>query len=218
MKKAFLLNIFLLLGIFFLFIFSLQFGYKKINDLRSKISQAKKDVTVLRQKIDILEEIGNDSLFFSDLSLNALPETNPSLIVISQLKKLANDNGVIFFNTKTGLEMPDKPETKKVSVSFEIEGPREFVTQFLRSIKNISPLTLIEKIKISEPLDITQAEVSVEVFWASLPKKLPALLEAIEGLTVEEKETLDSLSSLIQPAFFVLPPAKDEFREDPFSQ
>lgn len=218
MKKTFISYIFLLLGIVFLFIFSLRFAYKEINDLRSKISQAKKDVTVLQQKIDILGEIESDSLFSSDLSLNALPETNPSLVVISQLKKLASDNGVIFSNIKTGIEMPDKLETKKVSVDFEVGGPRELVTQFLRSIKNISPLALIEKIKISESSGLTQAQVSVEVFWASLPKNLPTLSEAIEGLTVEEKETLGSLSSLIQPVLFELPVAEDGSRIDPFSQ
>ncbi|MFI5241180.1 MAG: hypothetical protein ACHQUA_01970 [Microgenomates group bacterium] len=202
----------------FLFAIMLKFGFSKISEIRLKISEAKKTETVLNQKLDLLTQVDTDVLASSTAVAIALPETNSSLSVISQLKSLAGGNGIFLSNLKTGAESVDKSGLKRIDVSFDIEASRDLIFDFLADVDNIAPIVLIDKVKINETGGVARGSIVVKSFWSELPKKLPPLNEEIKDLTAEERETLIQVTSLIQPSFIDIPATEvTSVKPDPFS-
>src|SRR5947209_4536001 len=90
-----------------LFIIVGNFGISKISDLQSQITQAQNDQNVLKGKLNLLQNVSAEVAAGSDISIAALPDANPSLVVVSQLRILASQNGLIITGIKTGGEVKD---------------------------------------------------------------------------------------------------------------
>lgn len=201
-----------------LFVSTLKFGFAKVSEVRTKLAKTRVDVATLEQKVDILSDITDNISTVSGASSTALPDTNPALIAISQLKLKALEKGLVLTNIKTSGEIPEEGGVKKVNITFDIEGSRVLVFAFLGEVDNIAPLSAIEKTKLSEVGGATRGSIVVKSFWAELPTKLPSLTEKIASLTPDETKTLAELTSLLQPQFANAPPAEStNARPDPFS-
>ena len=195
-----------------------QFGISKVTDLRNQIEKARKDQTVLAQKLKLLESISETVAEDSGASLAALPDANPSLIVISQIKNVSIGNGVLIATIKSSPPVEDSGGLSHVSISFETIGTKSQITSFLKSIANIAPITIIDKIKMTEVGGVARAVVTVKSYWSILPKTLPTLTSPITDLTAAEKKTLEDVSALTQPSFVTVPPSEGVGKTDPFSQ
>ncbi len=206
-----------LIGTILVFVMILKFGLGKVSEVRLKVNEARKVQTALTQKLNLLEQTSDDILSSSNDSLLALPESNPSLAVISQLKRLSSERGMFITNIKTSGEISDKTGLKRVDVTFDIEGSRPLIIEFLQSIEKIAPISAVEKIKVNEAGGLTRGNIIVKSFWEELPKKLPSLAEIINELTADEKLTLSQISALIKPAFIEVLPSTSSGRSDPFN-
>jgi hypothetical protein len=215
--KTLLASLLPLLASVLVFVVILKFGFGKISEVRLKVNDAKKNQTVLTQKLDVLNEVSADILTSSSISSVALPEANPSLSVISQLRRLAVERAINLTNIKTSAEIPDKSGLKRVDVTFDVEGPRVLVLDFFSGIEKFAPISMVEKVKLNEVGGSTRGSVVVKSFWAELPKKLPSLTEKLNDLTNDERATLGDIAALTQPSFVSVPPSDVSGRSDPFS-
>lgn len=198
-----------------LFVIVAKFGISNVIELRSKINSAQKEETVLSQKVKVLETVSDALVTGSKLSTAVMPESNPSLIVLSQLKILAGTKGVFINNVKAGAEVKDETGLSRVDLSFNSRGTREAVLSFLSETGNLAPIVKLNKLKITQSSGETLATISVASFWSPFPKTLPDVTEGINDLTPAEQTTLSEISNLIQPIFTDIP-AIDGGKDDPF--
>lgn len=200
-----------------LFVIIGNFGFGKISEVRDRIASALADKQVLTQKLDILKNIEVNGEKFSNIAVSALPDTNPSLAVISQVKILSGKVGLTISEIKAGSPGTNTSGLSFVNVSFKVMGQREQIESFITDISSVAPITIVDKIKLSESTPgVSMASVSVKSFWAPFPTKIPAVDKAISDLTPQEQKTLQSLNSLTQPIFTTIP-AGVGGKSDPFS-
>ena len=201
-----------------LFILAGPFGFSKIVDLQNQIDLSKKDKAILSQKLALLQSVSATISQDTNTSLSALPDANPSLAVLSQVKSISAKDGVSLSGIKTSSPINDASGTLHVGITFQIAGGKSQILTFLKDIANIAPLSLIDKIKINQNGDSQLADVTLQSYWAPLPKILPTLTTPISDLTAEERDVITSISSLTQPTFLVVPPAEGSGKVDPFAQ
>ncbi|HTK03504.1 MAG TPA: GspMb/PilO family protein [Alphaproteobacteria bacterium] len=207
-----------LIVVIILFLLVGKFGISKILEIQSQISDTRTRQTVLTQKLSLLQNLSETVSTGSNVSLSALPDTNPALLVVSQLKNISSASGVTLSGLKSGAEVLDPSGISKVGISFNVTGTRDTIIAFLKTIQDIAPITVVDKVKINQAGEETTASVTVQSFWADLPKTLPKLDQPITDLTEAEKKTLTDIENLIQPNFADVAPSETSGKEDPFSR
>jgi Tfp pilus assembly protein PilO len=212
-----------LVVVIILFVILGQFGWGKISEIRTKIAGAQNSQKNLTQKLDVLRSIKVKGLEYSNLSVLALPDSNPSLSVMSQLKILAGTNSLGITEIKVGSPVAASTGLSLVNISFNVMGSRTQVESFVKGINSFAPITIVDKIKIAESgPGSTTASMTVKSFWSSFPTKLPATTEVLSGLTTDENQVLNNISSLTQPIIgqpsTVAVGSENSGRSNPFTQ
>lgn len=129
----------------------------------------------------------------------AVPQESPVYLSISQIKKIASGASVQIVSFKVvGVEGDTKSR-----FSLETEGPFEAVLQFINSLINSSPLSVIDKVEVTTVEGIARATFSYSLIWQPFPASLPSFDEPLANLTDKERETLNRLLSLSQPDFTI---------------
>lgn len=206
-----------LLAVLVLFAIVGKFGFGKISDVRGQVAAAQTEQKVLNQKLNILTNVAVTGEQFSNLAVSALPDSNPALAVISQLKILAGTDGLLISEVKSSAPIEDPTGVSVVNVLFNITGSRVQIESFINKIGSIAPITIVDKIKIIESAPgASTGNITVKSFWASFPAKIPPVSEAISDLTPEEQQVMQDLNVLKQPVFNQIPPAQGG-KSDPFS-
>ena len=214
--KIVLSSIFPLFAVLILFAFAGRFGVDKISEVGGKVDVLQANAEALTSKLTILESV-DPAGSQTNLALSALPSRNSSIVVVSQLKILAGQTGVVISNIKGGAETKDTTGLSKVDVTFDVLGVRPQILAFIRSIEAIAPITLLDKIKINETGGGTRATIQVKSFWSDLPKSLPATTDKISTLTSSEQDILEELAKLQQPLFIELPAIEGAGKAEPFN-
>lgn len=200
-----------------LFVIVGNFGVGRVLELRAQIDQANIEKNILADKLNTLRSLAPNLATSSEISSIALPEKNPALVTLSQIKNLATQNVVALSNIRTSSSAGGTASLLSTSLSFEVTGPSQGIISFLNGVHNIAPITIVNKIKLNETGGTTQAEVTVSSFWAALPTQIPAVDQAVNTLTPDEQTVLNNLSSLTQPQFSNLSPSQAG-KADPFAQ
>ena len=198
-----------------LFVFVLRIGVSKISQQRKNIGEETGTQRILQQKESLLREVESDVSGFVDASSNAVPEKSPALAMVSQLKNLALVQGLVLTSFKIGSES-QSPGTSYVELTFGVDGTTPNVLGFMQSLTTVAPVSTVEKAKINTSVGVVSANVSLRVYFAPFPTKLPPLTEPLTQLNDEEKSLLDTLSSLSLPAFVKLAPQEPGARANPF--
>jgi Tfp pilus assembly protein PilO len=194
-----------------------NFGFGKITEIRDQITAIQSEQKVLTQKLDILKNIQSSGAQSSNLAATALPDSNSSLSVISQIKSLSGQTGVGLSGVKAGSPAVDTTGLSSINISFNLAGSRTQVEQFVNMVSSFAPISIVDKIKISESAPgVALANITVKSFWSPFPTKVPAVTSAIIDLTPAEKQILQSLGSLTQPMFVSIQ-AGQGGKSDPFS-
>jgi hypothetical protein len=201
-----------------LFIYAGNYSFSKAVDLKSKIKSAQKSETILAQKLNVLQTISATAESGARIASLAVPATNPSLSTTSQLRNLAGVNGIIISAIKSSIGSAGTSGLNQTTVSFNVDGPRAQVFRFLSDIGKIAPISLVDKIRITENAGVVMAEISVKSFWADFPKTIPSLTTPISDLTSAEKETLTKILGLTQPSFAEVVSSQASINPNPFGQ
>lgn len=183
-----------------MYIFAGQFIYQKVMAVRDQQTLAKKEEQDLRLKVATLNDTQNTVSSFTEDVVIALPQSNPTLIAFSQIRKIAADNQISLSNVNVGAEVADAG-VSKVIMSFDADGSITGVMSFLKALENIAPLNKLDKVKISSSAASARASVSVGFFWAPLPKQITTVTEGVSTLTPDEEAVLKSLAGLTKPEF-----------------
>jgi len=202
-----------LLGV--LSVLAIRIGFGRIGQQREEVEVAGRDESTLSQKESVLRAVQGTVPTYVTTVAASLPEKNPSLSMIAQLRTLASSNGLLMQNIKIGSAVPSG-DLSMVDIAFGLEGAPVQVVSFLNSIKNLAPVSTIEKAKVNQSGLGTRADVTVRVYYSPFPKTLPSLTEPVRELTEEERSSLTRLSSLSLPAFTTLQAQPAGVRENPF--
>jgi hypothetical protein len=193
------------------------YGIGRVKALGTQIAQAQKDKNVLTDKLNVLRNIDSTIETGSQTSSVALPDKNSAFIVLSQIRGIAQQNGVALSDLASGVAVKDPSGFSRVNISFAIVGSRAGIIAFLNGVQKIAPLTLVDKIEFAEAKKGPQATITVKSFWSPFPQSLPALNEQISSLTPDEEDTLSKVNALIQPQFAEVPATDTGGKADPFS-
>ncbi|MBI2066031.1 hypothetical protein HYT60_00795 [Candidatus Woesebacteria bacterium] len=207
-------SIYLLVSII-LFVFGARTGIAKISEQGSTLNDIRKTQGILQQKENLLREIATEVSSQVDVLANVVPEKNPALIMISQIKNLAAVSGITITTFKISAAN-DAGNVSFVDVSFDADGDLVSLVAFLKTIKTLAPLSTIDTVKMNQQGGVASANARIRVYFAGYPTKLPSLTEAVNELTGEEEGLFDTLSGLSLPTFTTLPPQGPSVRESPF--
>lgn len=210
--------ILIVLAVVGLFLAVFKIGTSRISSQRKQLKTAEENETILVQKQQILQSVQGTVLSYADASSVAMPRENPILVVFSQLKILAGKNSVVLNDVKVGSLAESKKGSSKATISFQIEGEFGQVLKYLADTGNAAPLSTIDKVEVSQAAGAVRATVSMSIYWAPFPEKLPPISEPIHELTAEELNLIEQLSDLAPPAFAEVSPATAPVvRQNPFS-
>jgi len=207
-----------LLIVIVLFVIVGKFGVPKVLELRSEVKAAQKTEEKLTQKLNLLQTLSSDVALKANIVSSALPDSNPALAVMSQLKNLALNQGVVLSVMKSSAGTGNSAGLNEVNISFTLDGARPQINSYLAEIAKIAPITTVRKIAIIESAGGTSADIGVVTYWAEFPKTIPAVTEAITDFTSEDKKILSNISALIQPSSMEVAPFGGEINPNPFGQ
>jgi Tfp pilus assembly protein PilO len=205
--------------VLFLGFFVGQFTLSKVGEQSIKIKKLQKENTVLTQKVKLLSSVATNVQDGANLVTITLPESNSSLAVVSQIKLTALENELVIGNLKSGAEVKDSSGLSRADISFEIDGAKTKIIDYLNSLTKVAPIIVVDKVKLSETENGARASVTVKAFWTALPKTLPSINQSINDLTEKEIQVLDDIGTLRQPQFVGSSvETSGEGKVDPFSQ
>lgn len=193
-------------------------GLKNLSSLKTRMDENKIIETTLGEKVLILETVASvlpDDITFLDI---VLPSKGAVLYGISQVKNQAINFNLIVSNMKSGTTVVEANGVSKNSISFEIIGEEQNVSEFLDSFSKLLPLMTIDRVSINKSSDFIRAEVTINVYSANLPQKIPSVAGSINELTNEEISLLKELVTYGLPQF-IEPKVNDvmEKKVDPFN-
>lgn len=195
---------------------SYRIAYSKISTQREEVAVAKETEKVLSDKQKVLTQVDANIGSYVNSVAASVPEKNPVLMMISQLKSLAGTRSITINNLKGGSEVNSQESIPVVALDFEVGGSLDSVLDFLKSFETVAPLSTIDQLKIAQSAGNAQTEVSLKLYFSPFPQKFPALTEPITELTADEKELLAKLQQLKLPSFVNLAPQTPSLRTTPF--
>lgn len=195
----------------------LKIGWDEINGQASELKVLRLEDKVLLEKQSILSEIQGNILAQADLSLQVLPDQNPALAIISQVKTLAFERGLILTKINAGAETEEENGFSKVDVTVEMQGTPSLVMDYILVLKQIAPLVNIGKVNITGAAGSTQATLTITGYWSALPSEIASVSSPINDLTQEEVDLLEEFSGRLFPTFVVSAPQEPAIRENPFN-
>ncbi len=181
-----------------LFVMVGKFAVGQVTNLRNQIGEAKKSQSVLSNKLNVLRSVSQLSASGTNAALIALPKSNPSLQVMSQLKSLASSNLVVMEEIKVSMASDSSGGLSYVTTSFNIIGPKNAIVAFVKSVDTIAPITFVEKMELVEDSGLGAANITTKTYYAPLPATIPTLTQSITDLTSAEKDLLSQIGGLSQ--------------------
>lgn len=207
-----------LVGIVVLFFILSQIGYGKINEVRAQIAAAKHEEKILAEKFNLLQTVSVTGIQDANTVTNALPDSNPALVTMTQIKNLAASRNLVVRSLRSGVVNESQGDIANITLNFKLIGTISDLYGLMVEINSFAPITILDFVKISQTGGSILAEVRVKTFWSALPTQLPTSIEEFKELTLEEREVLNNLGNLTQPQYISLPPPNDDTKPDPFAQ
>lgn len=198
-----------------LFIFSVNVGYSQVTTKISKLKEIETNEENLSTKLEILRQVQEGLLEYSNASLVTVPDKNPLAWTFSSLRKLIYQNS-LQVNKAEVKARKGKDKLSDVTLSLELEGKLSDLIAFIESAVMTAPMIKVKSLDASKEQAFYIADVELTAFWADLPKKIPAIDEPITGLNQNELEVLADIKNLLRPEFNVLEPNPDSTRQTPF--
>lgn len=175
--------------------------YGQITQAMGVVNEAQERSKVLSQKVEILENARNTPAFESlseDVAV-ALPQENPSLMALAQVRRLAEEEGLALGSIKSGGAAAS--DASSVLISFEVIGPLASIRNFIDKLDTAAPLLKLSKTQMAVEDDLSTSRASVETYWSALPKKLPEVDQPVDTLTEAERSSLNEVAQLDKPEF-----------------
>ena len=207
---------------------------KKSYDLWQSMDALQKNITILSEKISILQSLDDVSLRSNLGSLTDAVPTESSLATIFTTLDGVSGNGIIvksFDQTKpgsisTGSAQKLNADSTKVGAnilpfSVTVSGPIDQVQNFLTRISQVRRLFKIRGADLTFTTDGVEARTELNAFYVPFPKSIGGVTSPITPLNDSEQASLAKVSALpLESSYaFVVgtPSAETGGKADPFS-
>ena len=201
-----------------LFFVTLKVGMPRVLNQRKTLKEIGTQEEALRSKLSRLNELKIEYSTQVDPVAIAFPDKNPSLLMVSQVRRVAGENTLEVKDVKSEEGMRTESQNfSSVGVSFQVSGSLDNVFNLVLSTKNYAPLTSIEKMDVDVGDNEVTAEIIFAGYYAPYPEKLPPIDKPVAELTEDEQRVLGSVASLTQPEFFDVTALPAVDRPNPFS-
>jgi hypothetical protein len=218
-KKAliFLIPLGLLIGILVFFIFVVPTSYSQITSRIQSFKSNQEVEDVLTKKLAVLENTSPEVLEKSPQTVIVLPDKNPVLSLISQVKEIAITQNSLVSEVKTGSITEIEENLHRIEFTVGIDAP-DFITiaKIVDEIGKRAPVSSVDLLEMQDQLTIKHANLQVSAYWSPLPDSLPAVTDPLSALSPDELALLNQISSFSAPQFSTLSPEADTQRENPF--
>ena len=183
-----------------------------------ELETSQKTESLLLQKLSSLREIDPSILDKADVTLIALPESNPSNFFLTHIKRVGSDKEETFSNLKiTSMATSENTiSSSGIRLEAKVENIQSHV-DFLQELRKVLPIAFIDKVEISKEEGAMGMDVSFMVYWSDLPTQLPPITEPIRFLDNTEQILLSEIVAYTKPAFVILDPTNPTDRENPFN-
>jgi hypothetical protein len=207
---------FLILISLFLYVGNTMYG--KILGQISEINSLKRDNQILQNKVEGLKNYQTVSFPDSEVLLSALPKENPALLMMSRIKKIAEEFSVVVTGRTTSFSEIEKSGTFSSKISFAIEGDVKSLMNFLLKFSEVAPISTFDTVSFDiDSSGNAKGNAEMSVYFAKLPETLPDVKEAVNKLTPDEEVMVKKLSNLEAPEFTSLPPNGPFELKNPFA-
>lgn len=191
-------------------------GVTRISAQIKSLEESKKTENVLQEKVDVLRRIEGVVLGQADITALALPEKNPSLLMMHQISQEAERTGLVVLDRKTSSVPKPIGDMFSMTLVITIDGGLPEMVNMAKSIKQLAPLSSVNLLKLRKEGGKLVMEVDLSVFWGDFPTLLPPLTEPIKTLTQNEEAKVAELAKLEKPVFVTLEASDPVVRENPF--
>ncbi len=202
-------------------VFLANFLYTRITQILAETAQQDTKNNILEGRLATLQALSEDIKEGANAVTFAIPDKNPSVLILNQLKSLAGDNNILLENISISSQ-PLAEETGLVSytISFEAQASStQILIDFVDGLSSVTPIINISTLEIKSGLasDVT-ATLGLMAYSAPFPEQLPALEEPLVGLSPEEQSVLDTIQTFTRPEVFTSgdPATQVVPRENPF--
>lgn len=196
-------------------------AFSRISKYLHELVDARKKQVILEDKVNVLRQVRDSNLIASDISYIALSEKNPTTMLVSHIKTLSEEYGILLKNLNLSDSDTNELEEGVIQAEFEVEISStdiQTIVNFLNELSKISPLVRLKEADINLENDGKYfTKTKLLIFWSPLPESLPALTQPIENFSSQELELLGQISKLKTPVFSKLNPQKPLVREIPFN-
>jgi len=195
-----------------------KLGLTRFMVQQKELSDTQKQITTLGQKDQILRQISATVSGSANAFSLAIPNSDPTGMVISQIKALSVLNSVAIVNIASRPDPKGLEGISQVNVSVSVSGSVPSILSFLNNLAAVSPLVVVKNVDLTEDklLDHT-ADIALSSYWSVFPTTIPAALEATGQLTPGEEDTITRISGLTPPSFTQLTPqSPSDQRSSPF--
>lgn len=197
-------------------------GYGKISEQKTQIEEATKKESVLRQKVQTLQNIDANVISHTDDVVFAIPDFDSGPVVLSQIKTVAQERNIVVDNLAVSQNAKEQADLHKVNVRLSVTGELTNILEFVKSLQDIAPIYNVLTVSIgggantsATVSNIVSVDISGESYWASFPKTIPD--SAQTGLTAEQNETLQRIAVLRKPLLTQAPASAPTDRTNPFN-
>jgi len=199
-------------------ILSARFGLSYLAGHQSVLNEAQKNEKILLQKRDILTSVGSDVLSQTSLAAVALPDKNPALAVLFQIRQIASENSIAVSGFTMGEEGQDTGNLSTIDLAFVADGAIGPLINFAKAVQNILPLSEIVSVKVEIEGTAAKAAIELKSFWSPFPKSITSFGEKLIDLTDEDKAVLLKLSVYKFPSIVTPQPNLPSPNTNPFGE
>ena len=198
-------------------VFAVRIGIDRIGKQRKELKTVQKVENTLLEKEAELRNRASINLPLVTPAMMALPNSNPALMVISNMKALAASHGVSVNDLRVSGGSSGGVDVGRLSITFAVSGSFVEVLNFMKETKSYLPLMRTGRMEVRINNEITEIDTSARAYFSAYPDKLPPIMEPIDKITDEEYQILNELTQKQTPIFFELEPTGPVSRPNPFS-
>lgn len=198
-------------------VFAVKTGVDRINKQNKELKKVRMVENTLMEKEAELRSSSSVNPPLVTPATMALPDSNPALMIISNMKTLAALHAVSVNDLKVSGGASATAKVGGISIIFAVNGPVEEALNFMKETNNYLPLMRADRLEVRVTDENADISVNARSNYSAYPEKLPPITEPIDKITQEEYAVLNELTQKQTPAFFELTPSGPVNRPDPFS-
>ncbi len=197
-------------------------GYflNEITKLTEATEKVTSEIAALTERKEVLQNVNSISTEAISRAQLALPTANNSLSLVSQIRTVATEQGLVIKNLDLVAQKAGEGVLAQSVLNFDVDGEALAIVKFVYGLKRVAPVIAVDTVSLSSSSAGAGANaiISVRSPWALAPTKLPALTESITALNPQETELSAELASYRYPFTTSIDSTEsaDVGRENPF--